>query len=512
MSSEKFEEKRISVVEEHEGPQAISDESRLESLGYKQDLKREMSMVSVLGLAFCSLNPPLSIYPLLGTILTAGGPQGALIAYPCVSILSAMVGLVMSEIQSAYPTSGGLYFWSAQLAGETWAPLASYFTGYLNLIGMVGINSSVVFTIGQLITALPYVNGSLSADRESMEYKGITVACSLLMLAFTTLINTLPGKVLHKIGVAFAFVNVVVWIIVLVVPVAATAQKGLPIIPQSELWATFVNQVSLPDAWTAVISILPACYVMIGYDSAAHMSEETHNAALAGPAAIMGSIVWAGAFGWALLAAVLAIIPFNAYATLGSITTSYAVDLFLNNIGPGGAYGVTILLIVLGFGVIFALQATQARQCYAFARDGALPGSAVIRRLSKHHKVPINALLVVAACNAIIILPALGSSVALNAIVSIGTVGGYLTYLIPITLRIVRPCIVLLLPSVGPTLPPSNSSADLSAYFMSFNFAPIMIVLFLLINITAWYWVRKWFKGPRIMQNGAVAPDPEPVE
>lgn len=63
------------------------------------------------------------------------------------------------------------------------------------------------------------------------------------MLAFTTLINTLPGKVLHKIGVAFAFVNVVVWIIVLVVPVAATAQKGLPIIPQSELWATFVNQV-----------------------------------------------------------------------------------------------------------------------------------------------------------------------------------------------------------------------------------------------------------------------------
>lgn len=26
------------------------------------------------------------------------------------------------------------------------------------------------------------------------------------------------------------------------------------------------------------------------------MSEETHNAALAGPAAIMGSIVWAGAF------------------------------------------------------------------------------------------------------------------------------------------------------------------------------------------------------------------------
>lgn len=76
-----------------------------------------------------------------------------------------------------------------------------------------------------------------------MEYKGITVACSLLMLAFTTIINTLPGKILHKIGVMFAFVNVFVWIIVLVVPVAATAHRGLPIIPQSQLWSTFVNQV-----------------------------------------------------------------------------------------------------------------------------------------------------------------------------------------------------------------------------------------------------------------------------
>jgi hypothetical protein len=54
MSSEKLEEKRISVVEDVSEPaQGVSDESRLESLGYKQDLKREMSMVSVLGLAFC---------------------------------------------------------------------------------------------------------------------------------------------------------------------------------------------------------------------------------------------------------------------------------------------------------------------------------------------------------------------------------------------------------------------------------------------------------------------------
>jgi hypothetical protein len=36
----------------------------------------------------------------------------------------------MAEICSAYPTSGGLYYWSAKLAGKKWAPLASWVTGW----------------------------------------------------------------------------------------------------------------------------------------------------------------------------------------------------------------------------------------------------------------------------------------------------------------------------------------------------------------------------------------------
>jgi hypothetical protein len=92
---------------------------------------------------------------------------------------------------------------------------------------------------------MAYINGSLTADRQSMEYKGITVACSLLMLAFTTMINMFPGKVLHKLGIMFAFVNVFVWIIVLVVPIACTAHNNLPIIPQAQLWSTFVNEAGI---------------------------------------------------------------------------------------------------------------------------------------------------------------------------------------------------------------------------------------------------------------------------
>jgi amino acid transporter len=39
----------------------------------------------------------------------------------------------MAEICSAYPTSGGLYYWSAKLAGKNWAPFASWITGWYAL-------------------------------------------------------------------------------------------------------------------------------------------------------------------------------------------------------------------------------------------------------------------------------------------------------------------------------------------------------------------------------------------
>ncbi|KAF5945526.1 hypothetical protein HYC85_015754 [Camellia sinensis] len=42
------------------------------------------------------------------------------------------VGLSMAEICSSYPTSGGLYYWSAKLAGPKWAPFASWITGWFD--------------------------------------------------------------------------------------------------------------------------------------------------------------------------------------------------------------------------------------------------------------------------------------------------------------------------------------------------------------------------------------------
>ena len=42
----------------------------------------------------------------------------------------------MSELSSAFPVSGGLYFWSFMLAGKH-GPFASWIVGWINLLGQV---------------------------------------------------------------------------------------------------------------------------------------------------------------------------------------------------------------------------------------------------------------------------------------------------------------------------------------------------------------------------------------
>ena len=47
----------------------------------------------------------------------------------------------MSELVSAYPTSGGIYWWASKLGGAK----AGYYTGWLNLIGLLAIDASVAY-------------------------------------------------------------------------------------------------------------------------------------------------------------------------------------------------------------------------------------------------------------------------------------------------------------------------------------------------------------------------------
>ena len=56
----------------------------------------------------------------------------------------------MSELTSAFPTAGGPYWWAHELGGAGW----SWFTGWFNIVGLLGIVASVGYGAAFFLDAL----------------------------------------------------------------------------------------------------------------------------------------------------------------------------------------------------------------------------------------------------------------------------------------------------------------------------------------------------------------------
>src|SRR3954469_2357852 len=117
------------------------DERRLAELGYKQELHRSWSGFSNFAISFSIISILAGCFTTFGQAWNNGGPIAISIGWPIISAFILVIGLCMSELVSAFPTSGGIYWWASRLGG----PKAGYYTGWLNLIGLVAIIASVAY-------------------------------------------------------------------------------------------------------------------------------------------------------------------------------------------------------------------------------------------------------------------------------------------------------------------------------------------------------------------------------
>lgn len=112
------------------------DEIILAEQGYKQELKRDWSVLHNFGVSFSIISVITGITTLFSYGLNTGGPAVMSIGWLVVSLFTTSVGLGMAEITSAHPTSGGPYFWAAMLApDEKSAAFFSWITGWFNFVG-----------------------------------------------------------------------------------------------------------------------------------------------------------------------------------------------------------------------------------------------------------------------------------------------------------------------------------------------------------------------------------------
>ena len=76
--------------------------------------------------------------------------------------------------------------------------------------------------------------------------------------------------------------------------------------------------------------------IFVGFDASAHMTEETHNAAMSGPIGIIMSIGVSAILGWFLILGLLFSIQ-DYEGTIASPTGEPVTQIFLDTVGEKGA-------------------------------------------------------------------------------------------------------------------------------------------------------------------------------
>ena len=118
-----------------------ADDQLLAKLGYKQELSRSWSGFSNFAISFSIISILAGCFTTFYQGWNNGGPVAISWGWPIISAFILIIGFTMTELVSAYPTSGGIYWWAAKMGG----PAAGFFTGWLNLIGLLAVTASVAY-------------------------------------------------------------------------------------------------------------------------------------------------------------------------------------------------------------------------------------------------------------------------------------------------------------------------------------------------------------------------------
>jgi amino acid transporter len=518
------------------------DERRLAELGYRQDLHRGWSGFSNFAISFSIISILAGCFTNFGAGWNNGGPISISWSWPILSLFILLIGFTMSELVSAFPTSGGIYWWAARLGG----PRAGFYTGWLNLIGLIAVTAGVSYGCATFI--------DLAISTYSESYAGgysltRVFVIFLVVLAFASVLNIFSGHlmaIMNNVSVWWHVFGAAAIILILVLVPDQHQSVGYVFTERFNNSGFSDGSTSSGFYWLAVVpfGFLLTQYTITGFDASAHLSEETRQASNAAARGIWQSIAYSALGGYILLLAVVFAVPNDDSgnpdnAGVGAGGVAY---IFTSALGSNWA---ALVLFISAAGQLFcatSCMTSASRMLYAFSRDRAVPGSGYWSRLTAS-RVPAYAVMLVGVVSALVTIPALievnlGTEqeplivpVAFYAVTSIAVIGLYLSFAIPIWLRwragddfavgrwnngakykwmnpvavaeIVIVSLYLMMPFV-PGAVPGNEDFD----WKFVNYAPI-VTLGALLAITIWWQAsaRHWFKGPVRTIDTSVAPE-----
>ncbi|HZP20361.1 MAG TPA: amino acid permease [Bauldia sp.] len=401
----------------------------LHGMGYAQELERRLSRFSNFAVSFsiiCILSGGINSLA-QGTSGAGGISIGVGWLVGC--FISLVFAVAMSQISSAYPTAGGLYHWGSILGnrGTGWV------TAWLNLLGLITVLGAInvgtwTFFVGAFGAMLGIENNLTNQTIFLVIITGGQALINHLGIRLTAKLTDFSGWLIFGGAILIAVVCLI----------------------SAETWDfsrlfTFKNYSgdagggvwpAVSDSWVFLLGLLLPIYTITGYDASAHTSEETMKAARSVPRAMVMSVIWSAIFGYIFLCAFVLMVPdMDQAAAQGWNVFFWGFD---QRVGSAVKEFVYIVVFLAQLLCGLATVTSASRMIFAFARDGGLPGSKALSRVSPTYRTPVAAIWTASVLSVLFVwgssLVSVAGTSAYTIVVSCTVIFLFLSFTFPIVL------------------------------------------------------------------------------
>ncbi|MGN6607058.1 MAG: amino acid permease [Jatrophihabitans sp.] len=403
---------------------AAADSADLAGFGYEQKLHRSIGTYGSFAAGFSFVSILTTVFQLFYFGFGAGGPA-FFWTWPIVFVGQFLVALCFAELAARYPISGCIYQWATRLGGAIWGWAA----GWLMLVAQI-------CTVAAAAVAMQVVLPSIWSGFEIVDNPGTNaVILGSLLLVVTTTINAVGIKamsLINSIGVTCELVGVAL----LCIALFSHAKRGPGIVFHTGAGVGHGSAY----LWSFVISGLMAAYVMVGFDSAGELSEETKNPRRTAPRTILRALVVSGIGGALMLLATLMAAPSTTDGSLADparglpyVLTSRLGDTLGRVFLVDVAIAVTVCTL--------AIQTATTRMMFSMARDRVLPFSDALSVVNPRTGTPIRPAILVGLLTVALLYVNVDNPLVFLALSSVCIMLLYIAYLmvtVPLLLRRVR--------------------------------------------------------------------------
>jgi amino acid transporter len=400
---------------------AASDSDYLASLGYQQELKRGLGLLSSFGVQFSSIAVVSASYTTLVVGLGFFGPASFWSWVIGGTLQVFAVGLAIAELVSAYPLAGGVYQINNRILRQAKGRLfRSNWLGWQTGWWIVIAHTVAVSTLAW--SMVPFVASWFGVAAPSTI---ATLWWALGIVALVSIVNFIGVKVaatVNNIGVLAELIGGAMIIVALLVvhhhtqPVSIVNNTA-GTVSHGEWFKPFL-----------FAFILPA-YIISSFDSSGNAAEETHGASRKAPLGLLAANSTAWVYGMVMMFLLYLAIP-SVKGVMASVTPVHYI--LTSAVGEGFTTVVQALVIAALTACCAILQLTAARVLWSQARDGQMPGAGWMKKVSRN-QVPFNATLTAFAMSVIFLIVAANSATALAILAAMTALAWALSYGVTVT-------------------------------------------------------------------------------